>query len=294
MKPNAETDPTAPAAPAVGPPAPAVGPAAPVLPTASQALLLYVVVVILFVLGGTILVRKPLIMQASVIGVFGILIPTVMYALLSGVSFRETFRLGGMAPGKIGLTAVVTAAAFPLLTEALYLLSLLVDPHGTSQWDARKELKMLIAQDWAPAILVLAVLPAITEEALFRGYLLTGLERAAGRTGAVCACAFLFGLLHVSPVRVLATTLLGVLFGFVCLTTGSLGYAMLAHLLNNSLAVVCAKVPSLAAIPWLHGDAHVPLFPLVCCAAMFLSGIYLLKTPASLPHPSKGPAGETP
>ncbi len=46
------------------------------------------------------------------------------------------------------------------------------------------------------AVLVLALMPAITEEIAFRGYILSGLERSYRPGTAIILSAFLFAFLH--------------------------------------------------------------------------------------------------
>ncbi len=270
---------------AASPPDEAPGPlpmpgAAPTLPTGGQALILYVVVMFLFLVASGVLAGKPPAVRASVGSLGVILFPTLLYAVLFGVDLRATFRIFRPAPGRLLLTAVAAATAFLLLTELVYLQSLWFPAAPDSPWSAkeilRRELEMIVAQPWWQAVLILAVLPAMCEEFLFRGYLLTGLERGLGRTAGLAACALLFGLMHVIPIRVVATSLLGLLFGFVCYRGGGLAHAVLAHGINNLMAVSFAKSDALRAVPWLHGEAHVPVLPLVCALAMFASSVYLL------------------
>ena len=99
-------------------------------------------------------------------------------------------------------------------------------------------------------LLLLALLPALCEETLCRGFLLAGL-RAHGRLAlAVGASAILFGILHLDPSRLLTTTLLGALLAVVVLRSGSLFPAITLHLLNN--AFVVAAHPQYGE---LHPDA---------------------------------------
>ncbi len=261
----------------------------PALPTPAQALLLYGVVMFLFVSAGVVLGGKSPVLRAPVASIFAILLPSVAYAALSGVDFRASFRLRLLAPGRAALTVATMAAGYLVLTELLNLGLKLFDGGASPGFDIRKilqqELQMLVDLDWAAALFVLVILPATCEELLFRGYLLTGLERGLGRTLAVVACAFLFGLMHVIPVRILVTTLLGLFFGYVGVCGGSVGYSILAHLVNNFLVVLAAKHPDLRAVPWLHGEAHVPSFPLACAVAVLAGGLYLMRAGRPVPRP---------
>ncbi|MDD3142561.1 MAG: CPBP family intramembrane metalloprotease, partial [Candidatus Cloacimonetes bacterium] len=97
--------------------------------------------------------------------------------------------------------------------------------------------------------LVIAVLPGICEELLFRGFLLRFFE---GKKFwyPVLASAALFAIFHLDPFRLLPTFLLGTLLGWLTLRSGSLVNAMLSHALNNAFALF---IVTYAAKPWLKG-----------------------------------------
>ncbi len=92
----------------------------------------------------------------------------------------------------------------------------------------------------AVALFAFALTPAICEEALFRGALLRGLATRMSPVGAGAITAFLFGLFHLSVDRLLPTTLLGMLLGYVAWQSQSLVPSMLAHAVNNGLLLLMA------------------------------------------------------
>jgi sodium transport system permease protein len=53
------------------------------------------------------------------------------------------------------------------------------------------------------ALAVLALAPALCEEAAFRGVMLSGLSRTGSRAVAVVGSALTFGILHIHPVHAL-------------------------------------------------------------------------------------------
>ena len=87
-------------------------------------------------------------------------------------------------------------------------------------------------------VLIIAVIPAIGEELLFRGVfqrLFISLTKNA-HVG-IFITAFLFSALHLQFLSFLPRMVLGVLFGYLVLWSKSLWPAILAHFLNNSLAL---------------------------------------------------------
>ncbi|WP_010587231.1 CPBP family intramembrane glutamic endopeptidase [Schlesneria paludicola] len=93
-------------------------------------------------------------------------------------------------------------------------------------------------------ILILAVLPAIGEELVFRGAMGRVLMASLGIWGGVALTSFLFGLIHVHPVHALAVIPLGIAMHLVYLWTRSFWMPMLFHFVNNCWASVTAQFGS--------------------------------------------------
>jgi membrane protease YdiL (CAAX protease family) len=89
-------------------------------------------------------------------------------------------------------------------------------------------------------LLLMALSPAICEETLFRGPILRGLRARLSPAAAAVMTGVLFGLFHLDIYRLIPTTILGVLLGFITLESGSIIPAMLAHFCNNAILLVLA------------------------------------------------------
>lgn len=85
----------------------------------------------------------------------------------------------------------------------------------------------------------LAVMPALAEEALFRGLLTAPFEQRflAGLT----VPSILFGLFHLEPTQVAGTVVLGVGFAAARLCTGTLVTSIVVHLLYNGAVVTAVR-----------------------------------------------------
>ncbi len=88
------------------------------------------------------------------------------------------------------------------------------------------------------SLICLAVLPAICEEILFRGTFLGLWQRPDRRWQAVLATALAFGALHASIFRLAPTAALGLVLGGLSLRSRSVVPGIVAHALNNGLAVL--------------------------------------------------------
>jgi membrane protease YdiL (CAAX protease family) len=87
------------------------------------------------------------------------------------------------------------------------------------------------------ALLVVAIIPAISEEFLFRGFIQTTLEKNMSSIWAIGIVSFLFGAMHLNPILFLPLTLAGAYLGYINYITRNLAYPIILHFLINSLSV---------------------------------------------------------
>lgn len=90
--------------------------------------------------------------------------------------------------------------------------------------------------------LIVAVSPAICEEAVHRGFILHFLKPIQKKWLIVLIMGILFGLFHMDPVRFLGTAILGAIITYIALETENMFYPFLLHFINNSLSVFATKL----------------------------------------------------
>lgn len=91
----------------------------------------------------------------------------------------------------------------------------------------------------AVAIVVIAILPAIGEELVFRGLIQNELHKATRNPHyAVWISAVLFSAIHLQFFGFIPRLLLGALFGYLYYWSGNLIMAIVAHFVNNGISVV--------------------------------------------------------
>ncbi|QNR84194.1 CPBP family intramembrane metalloprotease [Pedobacter riviphilus] len=123
--------------------------------------------------------------------------------------------------------------------------------HKIEQWMKEKEaiaMKMTIQLitvrsnfDFIVNLVMIAVIPAIGEELMFRGGVQRSLTRAFDNPHvAIWLSAIIFSAIHVQFYGFVPRMLLGAGFGYLYYYSGSIWYAMLAHFLNNAYAVCAA------------------------------------------------------
>lgn len=99
-------------------------------------------------------------------------------------------------------------------------------------------------QSWWAVVPLLVIVAPVTEEVLFRGQFLRGFLGRYSPAVAIGLSAVLFSAIHLNPVQIPATLMLGILSGILFLRTRSVWPSIAAHMLNNSfpaLAVIGAS-----------------------------------------------------
>lgn len=103
-------------------------------------------------------------------------------------------------------------------------------------------------------VAVIAVLPGICEELLFRGVILRSFRSAMGTGWAVLFTSVLFGVLHLSLYRFLGTSLLGAIAAWLVLRSQSIVPGIVFHMLNNASLTLAVIAPaSLQLVDPVHG-----------------------------------------
>ena len=111
---------------------------------------------------------------------------------------------------------------------------------GYKQREAGSYLPDLSGGKVVLALLVIAVLPALFEELLFRGIILNSCENGAGTVRTVFLVGFCFSLFHASPEQTVYQFITGCAFAFIALRSGSILPSVLMHFINNALIVIFA------------------------------------------------------
>lgn len=134
--------------------------------------------------------------------------------------------------------------------------------------------------------LAFAIVPAICEEWFFRGMLLQTFLRSMRPWKAILLSAALFGFFHtlsnsaISLDRLIPTTLMGVLLGFVCYRTGSIWPGALLHMLHNASVVFMGYFePQLQQLEWFpQAESSIPMLWVLVAAAVCVTMLMLLMT----------------
>lgn len=93
--------------------------------------------------------------------------------------------------------------------------------------------------DFLIAFVIIAIIPAVGEELLFRGLIQTNLARALRNPHlAIWLTAFIFGAIHFQFYGLVPRLFLGAIFGYLYYWSGSLLLPMIAHFVNNGFSLI--------------------------------------------------------
>jgi sodium transport system permease protein len=134
--------------------------------------------------------------------------------------------VGGSAWAVVGMLADWILPAPPELVESLRRM--------VAPTDGSRGLVFSLA--------LMALTPAVCEEALFRGAILGGFSAKLPRATSAVITGALFGLYHVDLWRIVPTAMLGVALSLIALESRSILPAMLTHFINNATLVVLAHL----------------------------------------------------
>lgn len=113
--------------------------------------------------------------------------------------------------------------------------------------------KMLVTDNFSTMALnffVVAIMPALAEELFFRGLLQKYLVKWTGKTfWGVLLAATVFSAIHMQFQGFVPRLLLGMVFGYLYVWSGSIWAPIAAHLANNGLAVVAYFLIGREVIP---------------------------------------------
>ena len=207
---------------------------------------------------------------------------------------RSPFQTLGLRPARWQAWAAALLLA-PGAAVAALELTLLVTQHlnmaGSADQQAQEELGRIISQGSLPiTLLSLALIPAILEEILYRGFVQQALRRSLGPLTSITVAAVLFGVNHLSPIKLAPTILLGLFLGAMAERSSSTGPSILLHALINGMVLTLTLRPEVATSLGFSEDLAqgVPTAVRIVAAMSLVAGLLLLAN--SKPRAPASPA----
>ncbi len=192
--------------------------------------------------------------------IIAVLLPAIIYLKLKKVKVKEALRFKPLKLSQIGLIIILGLTGqfiAQLLNLPIILLLEMIGEIPPSTIPIPDNLHGL-----AISIIFIAVLPAICEEFFMRGIVMRAYERR-GTKAAIVISAILFGLMHGDIKNLVGPIFFGLLFGYLVIRTGSIYAGMIAHFVNNAVAI---------ALEYFYQQYHI-VFPFLDTFGYFLSTI---------------------
>ncbi|MEM9338327.1 MAG: CPBP family intramembrane glutamic endopeptidase [Bacteroidota bacterium] len=164
------------------------------------------------------------------------------------------------SPGTLALIVPITLC-FMVVNSAIgeWNMSLDFPDSSFETWAKRSEEQLKVLTEhitnfnsplhFVIAFIVVAIIPGIGEELLFRGLVQNFFSKAfSNHHVAIWVTGFIFAAIHMQFYGVIPRTLLGVLFGYIYYWSANLSLAMIAHIVNNGLALTLLYLSQSGAI----------------------------------------------
>lgn len=194
----------------------------------------------------------PALRLLQVLQALGMLIlPAAMYLWISTSwdNMKQMFAHPKRQPFLISIAFFMVA--FPVVNFLAELNSMVEIPTVIGDWMYSKEEKASTLTSMfldMPTVwlllfnlLMIAILPALGEELIFRGILQPAFQKLTGNPHvAIWVTAAIFSAIHLQFFGFVPRMLMGVALGYLFFWSGNLWYPIIAHLTNNGLSVVLA------------------------------------------------------
>ncbi len=190
------------------------------------------------------------------------------YSLVCGYDIRSVFSLSFPGKRQAGGGIMLMLGFSLFLVMASIIAGFFMPSKSAAEVAVEKQ---ILDGNFLFGLLSVVLLPAVFEELLCRGFLLSGLREALRKWPAIILCSALFAFLHFDPLRVPFTFAAGLAISLAAWETRSVMLPVLMHLMHNLLLFAALRFagPDLSASAGLHPASLLELPVLL--AAVLLS-----------------------
>lgn len=183
----------------------------------------------------------------SYFGLYGVavteiilLIMALIFAKVMGHSLRSLFPVYS-PEGLPMLGTILMWISVYILTMVVSLIQYRLFPRQMEAVSGGLDDVIYSVPFWV-SIIVVAVLPAICEEAVHRGVIIHTMYRIRKEWLVVLIMGIYFGLFHANPLRFLPTAILGAAMSYIMLETENMVYSSAFHMVNNLLPMLLQEM----------------------------------------------------
>lgn len=202
-----------------------------------------------------------------------ILLPPMLILGIFKLKPKEVCRFKAPKLKEVALVPFIAISASVIVILIMQVINMLF-PFPEQYLEQMPKMFEMSDNFWIQ-LAVIALLPGICEEVLFRGFLIRFYE-GYGKKAAVIISALLFAAFHLDPFRMLPTFLLGLLLGYLTLRSGSILNSMLSHFINNAFALLISTFATSTWFKYIIKDSDtVQWWLLIPAAIIFVVSITL-------------------
>lgn len=158
----------------------------------------------------------------------------VLFAKRVNVDWVKAIKLN-VKPNLFDMLVAV-AFSFGIVFALLPLSNLFMSFLEALGYKEMISLSITTPMEYILGIIFACAFPALVEEFMFRGVILSGL-RKKGDIFAIFISALLFSLFHQNPSQTIHQFVVGVIWATIAIKTGSIWVTILLHFLNNFIAI---------------------------------------------------------
>lgn len=167
---------------------------------------------------------------------FILLLPSVFYVVFLRKDAMENSGLQKVSPLTAFLTVLFTFCIIPLISLINMISSLFVENSVSDTLAVTVENNSVFLN-----LILLALIPAIVEEFIFRGLIFNGYKKRNPLKAAILS-AVLFGLIHMNINQFTYAFVMGIIFALLTYVTGSIIPSVIAHFVVNGTSVVLSHL----------------------------------------------------
>jgi hypothetical protein len=160
------------------------------------------------------------------------MIPMAVYIILTGIPLKEIVPLKKLSGKNVIYVILITLFALPISNVIASITSIFVSTEVNDSF-----YEIILDYPWWISFLFMVIMPVIFEEAMFRGFILTGYKRS-GVMKAVFMSALYFGMMHLDLYQLPYAVFLGIIMAAFVYYTGSIYASMIAHFIVNGSQTV--------------------------------------------------------
>lgn len=234
-----------------------------------KGLLFFVIDMILFMTLGA-LVQYFWGIYGVAVTELGFLGISIAFVKICRVPLREVFPLKKPRLMLVGATLVLWAGAYLATNTATMILGCFFPEQlfGTNH----ALTGVIVSAPFLISFIIVAVMPAVCEEAMHRGVILSSMKIIRKDWVLVLLMGVIFGIFHMDPIRFLPTALLGAMLSYLMIKTNNLIYPGIFHMINNAYPLLVSFWLMSVDPGILQQNTTVTEMPVITLAGSFIWG----------------------